>query len=47
METLEIFKMLRNACDEVIGALESEDQESLETALGKFMVVMLKLDALK
>lgn len=47
METLEAFKMIRNACDEVITALENEDAKALEISLGKFMVVMLKLDALK
>lgn len=47
MEPIEMFRQLRNACDEVIKAMESEDVELIETVIGKFMVLMMKLDALK
>lgn len=47
MEAIEMFRTLRDACDGVIKAMESEDAEAVETALGRFMVQMMKLDALK
>jgi hypothetical protein len=47
VEPLEMFKKLRDVCDEVVNAMESEDETATENALGKFMVLMMKLDALK
>lgn len=47
MEPIEMFRKLRDACDEAINAMESENEEAIETALGKFMVLMMKLDTLK
>jgi len=42
-----MFKKLRDACDEIISAMESEDETATENALGKFIVLMMKFDALK
>ncbi len=47
MEPIEVFKAMRDSCDEVVKAMESEDAEAIETAIGKFAVLMMKLDALK
>ena len=47
MDGLEVFKKLRDTCAEVVDALESEDAEKTETALGKFMLLMAQLDCLK
>lgn len=47
MEGVEIFKKLRDSCDEVIKAYESEDEAAIENALGKFLLLMFQLDALK
>ena len=47
MEPLEIFRKMRDVCDEVVKALESKDAEATETAMGKFVMLMMKLDALK
>lgn len=47
MELIEGFKMLRDACDAVIVALESDDEAALEAALGKFLLAAAKMDALK
>ena len=47
MEPLEMFRKMRDVCDEVIKGLESEDAEATESAMGKFIMLMLKLDALK
>jgi len=32
-----MFKKLRDACDEIISAMESEDETATENALGKFI----------
>lgn len=47
MEGIELFKKLRDACDGVIKAYESNDEAAKETALGKFVLLMLELDAIK
>lgn len=47
MEGIEVFKKLRDVCSEVVEAMETEDAEKVETALGKFMLLMVQLDALK
>jgi uncharacterized MnhB-related membrane protein len=47
MDTIEIFKKMRDVCDCVVKALEAEDVEATEAALGKFMLLMVQLDALK
>lgn len=47
MEGIEVFKQLRDVCGEVVDALESNDKNKTEAALGKFMLLMVQLDALK
>jgi hypothetical protein len=47
MEPIEVFRKMRDVCDEVIKAMESENVEVIETAIGKFAVLMMKLEALK
>jgi len=47
MDGLEVFKKIRDVCGEVVDALESEDAEKTEAALGKFMLLMMQLDCLK
>ncbi|MED0757399.1 hypothetical protein P4S93_18090 [Aneurinibacillus thermoaerophilus] len=47
METLEFFKKLRDTSGEIVTAMENEDEAQLEQAMGKFVVLMLKADALK
>lgn len=47
MEAIEIFKALRDVSGEMVEALESEDVEKAGIATGKFVLLMVKLDALK
>lgn len=47
MEGIEVFKKLKDICDEVIKAHESNDEQAMENAVGKFMLLMLRLDAIK
>ena len=47
MEGIEVFRQLRDVCDEIVKAMESEDAQKTETALGKFVLLMVQLDALK
>ena len=47
METLDFFKKMRDTSGEIVEALESENEEKLETAMGKFLLLMLQADALK
>ena len=47
MEPIEMFRKLRDVSDEVVKAMEREDAEATENAMGKFMILMMKLDAIK
>lgn len=47
MEGIDIFKKLRDACGDVVDSMESENAEKTEAALGRFMLLMIQLDALK
>jgi hypothetical protein len=45
VEDIEVFKKFRDVCDEIITAYESENEELLEAALGKFLVLCMKIEA--
>ena len=47
MDALEMFKKLRDGAGEVVDALEGEDNDKFETAIGKFMFLMIQFQALK
>ncbi|KLU64031.1 hypothetical protein DEAC_c40250 [Desulfosporosinus acididurans] len=47
MDILEMFKKLRDVSGEVVEALENGDEEKAKTAMGKFLLLMIQLDALK
>jgi hypothetical protein len=47
MEPIEVFKKLRDVSNEIVEALETEDAEKTETAIGKFMYLMVQINALK
>ena len=47
MEPIEFFTQMRDACDEVVKAIESKDVTMLDAAKNKFMLVIHKMDCLK
>lgn len=47
MNQLEFFKKLRDISGEIVEALETENESNLESAMGRFLVLMLQADALK
>ena len=47
MEGIEVFRKLRDVCDDVIKAFESNDEAAIENSLGRFMLLMVQLDAIK
>lgn len=47
MEALEKFKKLRDISNEIVIAIENEDEEALNAAMGKFLLLMIQLDCLK
>ena len=47
MDTLELFKKLRDISGEIIEAIEKEDAEKLELSMGRFMFLMAQADAFK
>jgi hypothetical protein len=44
---IEVFKKIRDTCDDVIKAFESGDEKELENAAGRFVLLMVQLDSLK
>lgn len=47
MEGIEFFVKLRDASDDVVKAMESKDAKETENALGRFMLLMVQLNAMK
>lgn len=47
LDGIEFFKKLRDVSDAVVQAMDSGDEEKIETALGRFMLLMVQMDALK
>lgn len=46
MDALTLFRELRDACDEIIKALETDDEVGMFTALGRFVVLTMKMKEL-
>ena len=44
---IESIRRLRNACDAIVQASDAEDEQAIEDALGKFLLALMQLDALK
>lgn len=47
MDPVEMFKQIRDACDAVVRAFESNDQGAIELAIANFAAVITKLDLWK
>lgn len=46
-ETIEMYKKLRDVCDDIVRAYENEDEKELESAVGRFILVCMQLQTLK
>ncbi|WP_368652376.1 hypothetical protein AB4Y30_11495 [Ornithinibacillus sp. 4-3] len=44
---IEFFKKLRDLSGEIVNAYENDDEEALESAIGKFVILMITADAIK
>ena len=47
MDSLEVFKKLRDVSADMVDALEKQDEKATESAMGRFMILMMQLDCLK
>lgn len=47
MEPIEGFKKLRDVSSDMVKAYEDEDETALEAAMGRFIMLMIQMDALK
>jgi len=47
MESIEFFKKLRDVSGAIVIAMESDDVEAIESAMGRFVILMMQADALK
>ena len=47
MDVLEFFKKMRDTANEVIKAVESEDEKAMNIALGQFALLMIQADCIK
>ncbi|GBF73067.1 hypothetical protein PA598K_01352 [Paenibacillus sp. 598K] len=46
-ENIDLFRKLRDTCDGVVKALESDDEQEIEAAMGRFLYLMVQMSALK
>lgn len=44
---LEFFKKLCDVSNEIVNAIESEDEKELEAAMGRFLFLMVQAESLK
>ncbi|GAB2561036.1 hypothetical protein [Gracilibacillus alcaliphilus] len=44
---LEFFKKLRDVSSDIVNAIKSEDVKELESAMGRFLYLMVQAEALK
>lgn len=47
MEPIEAFSKLRDVCDDIVKAYESEDEKEIESAMGRFLFLCMQLQSLK
>lgn len=47
MDGIEVFRKLRDVCNEIVTAYDTGNESDLENAMGKFMVLAVQLDAIK
>lgn len=47
MDGLDFFRKLRDVTSSIVDAMEKEDAEALENAMGKFLYLMVQADAIK
>lgn len=46
-EVVKVYRKLGEACNDAANAIENDDEKGLETALGRFVILCMQLDALK
>ncbi|MEK3963535.1 hypothetical protein [Paenibacillus sp. FSL H7-0323] len=46
-EQIELFKKLRDVCNEIVKAMEAGDDEGLESAVGRYLFLAMQMGALK
>lgn len=44
MKAIDMYKKLRDVSDDVVKAMESENEKEIESALGRFLFVCMQLD---
>ena len=43
MEPIESFKKLRDVCDDIVNALENDDEKEFESAMGRFLFFCMQM----
>lgn len=44
---IEAIRRLRDACDAIVQVSDTEDEQAMEAALGKFLLTLMQLNAMK
>lgn len=47
MEPVEVFKKLRDVCDDIVVAYENEDEKQIESAVGRFLFLCMQMQEAK
>ena len=45
LEGIEVFKRIRDVCDDILKAYESENEKEFEAAMGRFLMLMIELQS--
>lgn len=45
MEGIDLFRKLRDVCDDIIKAHDSENEKELESAMGRFLFLIMTAQA--
>lgn len=46
-ERIEVLRKLRDACDDLANALEADNEKDMESAAGRFLMAIIKIQETK
>ncbi len=44
---VELIRKMRDTCDQLVKALVNEEEDEIESALGRFMLLMMQMNAME
>ena len=47
MDSIELFKKLRDVSNDIVVAMESNDEKEIESSLGRFLMLAIQMEAMR